>query len=299
VLFQHREDLRAQVNLSPKIDMIAGVPRGGFKEPLQNLRHLFYRDPVLFSLVFLPENHLVQGRFQHSQGWFLEPFDENLRVHVDLGSNVFSLTARILSRDRLGYHQNEAVPCLHLLSVPLTAWRIPQGLMKGRYNRVLGLILLDGRNINLEMIEAGLAEVYRGKPAGGLTSELSGMPRGKPEKHTRACGSWGTSIENIAASEQEHMDHGPPPLRGKLTSYSISGGEGEEIVAGEGGACRPAVNRVISHPVHFEARQSPFRQPALRYPAAIRNTQFDGRIRSCLVCACLPARYAFLNHCQA
>ncbi len=32
-----------------------------------------------------------------------------------------------------------------------------------RYGRVLGVIHLDGRNINLEMVKAGLAEVYRGK----------------------------------------------------------------------------------------------------------------------------------------
>lgn len=33
---------------------------------------------------------------------------------------------------------------------------------KDRYNRVLGVIFQDGKNINLEMVKAGLAEVYRG-----------------------------------------------------------------------------------------------------------------------------------------
>ena len=32
-----------------------------------------------------------------------------------------------------------------------------------RYNRVLGVVYVDGKNINLEMVKAGLAEVYRGK----------------------------------------------------------------------------------------------------------------------------------------
>lgn len=32
----------------------------------------------------------------------------------------------------------------------------------GPYNRILGVISLNGRNINLEMIRVGLAEVYRG-----------------------------------------------------------------------------------------------------------------------------------------
>ncbi|MBW2101550.1 MAG: thermonuclease family protein, partial [Deltaproteobacteria bacterium] len=37
-----------------------------------------------------------------------------------------------------------------------------------RYNRVLGVLVLNGRDINLEMIKAGLAEVYRGRPSRGF-----------------------------------------------------------------------------------------------------------------------------------
>jgi len=36
-----------------------------------------------------------------------------------------------------------------------------KGYGLGPYNRVLGVIYLDGKNINLEMVKAGLAEVYR------------------------------------------------------------------------------------------------------------------------------------------
>jgi micrococcal nuclease len=35
-----------------------------------------------------------------------------------------------------------------------------------RYHRLLGVRFMDGRNINLGMIEAGLAEVYRGPEEG-------------------------------------------------------------------------------------------------------------------------------------
>ena len=35
-----------------------------------------------------------------------------------------------------------------------------------RYKRLLSTIFLDGKNINLAMIEAGLAEVYRGPESG-------------------------------------------------------------------------------------------------------------------------------------
>ncbi len=34
---------------------------------------------------------------------------------------------------------------------------------RNRYGRTMGVVYLDGKNINLEMVKAGLAEVYRGK----------------------------------------------------------------------------------------------------------------------------------------
>ena len=36
-----------------------------------------------------------------------------------------------------------------------------------RYGRVLGEVFMDGNNVNLEMVKAGFAEVYRGTPAPG------------------------------------------------------------------------------------------------------------------------------------
>ena len=38
-----------------------------------------------------------------------------------------------------------------------------------RYGRILGEIFLNGKNVNLEMVKAGLAEVYRGTPASGMS----------------------------------------------------------------------------------------------------------------------------------
>jgi len=38
----------------------------------------------------------------------------------------------------------------------------------GRYGRTLGVVFVNGKNVNLEMIKAGLAEVYRGRPAKGF-----------------------------------------------------------------------------------------------------------------------------------
>ena len=37
-----------------------------------------------------------------------------------------------------------------------------------RYGRTLGVVSVDGKDMNPEMVKAGLAEVYRGRPAEGL-----------------------------------------------------------------------------------------------------------------------------------
>ena len=40
-----------------------------------------------------------------------------------------------------------------------------------RYGRTLGVVYVDGKDVNLEMVRAGLAEVYRGRPAKGFDNE--------------------------------------------------------------------------------------------------------------------------------
>ena len=37
-----------------------------------------------------------------------------------------------------------------------------------RYGRTLGVVFVGDKNVNLEMVKVGLAEVYRGRPAKGL-----------------------------------------------------------------------------------------------------------------------------------
>lgn len=49
------------------------------------------------------------------------------------------------------------------------------------YGFTLGVVYVDGKNINLEMLNAGLAEVYRGQPASGLDLD----PYWRAEKEAR------------------------------------------------------------------------------------------------------------------
>jgi micrococcal nuclease len=50
-----------------------------------------------------------------------------------------------------------------------------------KYGRVLGVISVDGKNVNLEMVRAGLAEVYRGK----VRSDFDLMPYHALEREAR------------------------------------------------------------------------------------------------------------------
>jgi endonuclease YncB( thermonuclease family) len=60
-----------------------------------------------------------------------------------------------------------------------------------RNGRDLGVaLLLNGKNINLEMVQVGLAEVYRGKPASGLDMG----PYWKAEEEAKAANHLNKSI---------------------------------------------------------------------------------------------------------
>jgi endonuclease YncB( thermonuclease family) len=87
-----------------------------------------------------------------------------------------------------------------------------------RYNRILGVIYLDGRNINLEMVKAGLAEVYRGSLQTVLILRHMSILREKQEKPRRACGVWETSTYHpgIGAKFTNEDEHGQIVKKGAL-----------------------------------------------------------------------------------
>ena len=51
-----------------------------------------------------------------------------------------------------------------------------------QYDRTLAEIFANGKNVNIEMLKAGLAEVYRGKPAEGLALDLYRKAESKAKK---------------------------------------------------------------------------------------------------------------------
>jgi len=69
----------------------------------------------------------------------------------------------------------------------------------GRYGRTLGVVFVNGIDINLEMVKAGLAEVYRGPPAKGLDLK----PYWKAEKEARDVGRGMWSLGDKYVSPRE------------------------------------------------------------------------------------------------
>jgi endonuclease YncB( thermonuclease family) len=68
-----------------------------------------------------------------------------------------------------------------------------------RYGRTLGVVFVGGKNVNLEMIKAGLAEVYRGKPAGGL--DLEPYWKAEAEAKKAEIGMWSLREKYISPKE--------------------------------------------------------------------------------------------------
>ena len=71
------------------------------------------------------------------------------------------------------------------------------------HSRILGVIYLDGKNINLEMVKEGLAEAYRGRPPHGFDS----APYRNAEREARAekRGMWSLGNKYISPKDWRRM----------------------------------------------------------------------------------------------
>jgi endonuclease YncB( thermonuclease family) len=72
-----------------------------------------------------------------------------------------------------------------------------------RYGRILGDVFVDRKNVNLEMVKAGLAEVYRGKPAGGL--DLESYWDAETEAEKAGIGVWSLGDKYISPRKWRRM----------------------------------------------------------------------------------------------
>jgi len=63
-----------------------------------------------------------------------------------------------------------------------------KGYGTGPYNRILAVVYVSKKNVNLELIKAGLAEVYRGKPPRGF--DLSPYLTDEAQAKSQRRGMW-------------------------------------------------------------------------------------------------------------
>lgn len=72
-----------------------------------------------------------------------------------------------------------------------------------RYGRVLGEVFADGNIVNLEMVKAGLAEVYRGTPASG--QDVGPYWRAEEEARKAGRGMWQLGDKYVSPREWRRM----------------------------------------------------------------------------------------------
>ena len=59
-----------------------------------------------------------------------------------------------------------------------------------QYGRILGLVFSNGKNVNLEMVKAGLAEVYRGSQPRYFNVKIYQDAEAEATKQSSICGLW-------------------------------------------------------------------------------------------------------------
>ena len=88
---------------------------------------------------------------------------------------------------------------IHLQKLVLNKTVELEGSGLDRYSRVLGVVYIDGKNVNLEMVKEGLAEVYKGKPAPGFNNQPFWDAEQEARKNMR--GMWSLGDEYISPKE--------------------------------------------------------------------------------------------------
>jgi endonuclease YncB( thermonuclease family) len=72
-----------------------------------------------------------------------------------------------------------------------------------RYGRTLGVVFVNGQNVNIEMVKAGLAEVYRGRPAKGL--DMNPYWKAEAGAKKAAIGMWSLGDNYISPKKWRRM----------------------------------------------------------------------------------------------
>jgi len=114
--------------------------------------------------------------FPKQQFKVLKIFDGDT-IKVKKGELTFKIRFVGMDSPEIGYKGQKSQPFAHkakqyLESLVKNRKVAIKSYGTGMYNRQLAEVFVNGKNINIEMIKAGLAEVYKGKRPGKLDSRL-------------------------------------------------------------------------------------------------------------------------------
>jgi endonuclease YncB( thermonuclease family) len=137
------------------------------------------RKPIesVFTIILLAATALAFGELSYADQFKCTRVSDGDTIKVT--GSVNKITIRLVGIDAPETSRKKHEPgqpfsqksSKYLSSLVLNKSVDVKSFSTDRYGRTLGVVFVDGKNVNLEMIKAGLAEVYRGKPAPGLDLE--------------------------------------------------------------------------------------------------------------------------------
>ena len=163
------------------------------------LRRVLQILTILTTLSFLLPSFSFAGQFKIIRvydGDSVKAFGHDIEINVRLAG----IDAPETSREKRDPGQPFSQQAKKYLSgLVLNKFVDIKGYGLDRYSRILGVIYLGDRNINLEMVKTGLAEVYRGKPP----REFDTAPYLEAEKRAREAktGMWSLGDKYISPKD--------------------------------------------------------------------------------------------------
>jgi endonuclease YncB( thermonuclease family) len=157
---------------------------------------------VIISLVILPTLSLA-GEFKVTRvydGDTIKAKGHDIEIKVRLAGIDAPETSRKKKEPGQPFSQQSKK---YLAELVLNKTVDIKGYGLDGYSRILGVIYLEGKNINLEMIKEGLAEAYRGRPPHGFDP----APYRNAEREARAekRGMWSLGDKYISPKKWRKM----------------------------------------------------------------------------------------------
>lgn len=166
-------------------------------------RVLWFTLPLIVSILVLPA-HVLAGQYQVSR------VIDGDTIEVKKGAT--KLIVRLVGIDAPEASRKKHMPgqpysqqaTQHLNSFVLNRTDDVKTYGTDRNGRALAEVFVDGNNVNLEMVKAGLAEVYRGTPASGHNMEPYRLAEEEAKKAGR--GMWVLKDKYVSPREYRRMN---------------------------------------------------------------------------------------------